>query len=172
MLESARRSGKPALRKHFFSSDNVRNSQDYRCMIWTVQAGLTPRFVAVKISGPMNADELRNMVANVISLGKANRTASFLVDATDAIHSVSLFDVFNIPALQFRAEGLAYGSRIALIEPKNPAARHSVDFFADCCVTRGWRAAVFATRDDAIEWLGKQEDAGPSPPHAQGQSSQ
>ena len=126
-------------------------------MSWEVKFNAEKSIVEAICRGTTTGKDLREMTSKCIALGDARGTCEFLIDAHDVEFFASLTEFYNIPAKQFLAEGLCRSSRIALIQPASQEARFAARFFENACRKRSWNVLLFSCREDAVDWLVKQE---------------
>ena len=134
-------------------------------MKWTLNYDGALSIVALVFTGRNTGQDLRESTSEAIALGKRQGCLKFLVDATDMELDATRFELYDLPATQYRVENLDRRSRAALVLPKLPKELEDAKFYETACVNRGWRVKSFRTRDEAIEWL-KGIDPSEAPTHA------
>jgi hypothetical protein len=122
-------------------------------MPWTVTYDPTDDLVEVIYDGPVAASDLREATTRCIALGRERGSLRFLVDAERLELNASIFDLYELPARQYLAEGADRRSRVAVVAPADPRQRESVQFYQLASRNRGWLVEVFDNRDDAVGWL-------------------
>jgi hypothetical protein len=66
---------------------------------------------------------------------------------------LSVVDILYLPEQKYAADKLDRKSRIAVLMPKDAAARKELQFYETVCLNRGWQVKIFNTKQEALAWL-------------------
>lgn len=122
-------------------------------MKWTLNYNGALSIVEVVYTGRNTGQDLRESTSEAIALSKTQGCLKFFVDATDIELGATLFDLYDLPATQYKSENLDRRSRAALVLPKLPKEQEDAKFYEIACSNQGWKVKSFLTRDEAIDWL-------------------
>ena len=111
--------------------------------------------VEVLIEGMTDAHDLKSLTTEIIQMEKDKGIKLFLLDCTtlELDASVSLIDIYNLPASQYIDEGADRSAKVALIHAESPTTEQAIEFYELVCQNRGWMVEAFSDRDAAHEWL-------------------
>ncbi len=118
----------------------------------TVSYEPTSGVVELSMSGVVFAEELPEVVRMTAAQAEEHDAHLSLSDYSQATVESSPFDVFGLHQLQLD-EGLDPSIRVAVIPPLSDRGEQLADFYKVICSNRGWTAAVFRDRQEAIAWL-------------------
>jgi hypothetical protein len=103
--------------------------------------------------GRLTAQELRDSTCEAFELANEHNTNRYLVDLVEADLSVSLMAIYDLPNHQYSELHVDRNSRIAVVRPRSERALEVAHFYETACLNSGWQAHVFATRQEALDWL-------------------
>jgi hypothetical protein len=111
--------------------------------------------VDVVYAGVFDVAALRESVSALIRVEHEQGHNRFLIDGTglEIAPSVTMGDIFDIPAEQYVAEGADREGRVAMLPPTTPDSAEAVGFYETAARNRGWRVKVVSDRASALEFL-------------------
>ena len=121
-------------------------------MLLTVNYEPTTGIVEATVSGAVSSEDLRAIATQLFASGHENGASLFVGDYSRATVEFSPFDVFEVPQFQLE-QGLDPASRFAVFSPKHDRGRQLAEFYQVVSSNRGWTAATFESRQEAIDWL-------------------
>lgn len=121
-------------------------------MLLTVNFEPTTGVVEASVSGVVSSEDLREIAAQIFACGQENDASLFVADYRRATVEFSPFDVFEVPQFQLEL-GLDRSSRFAVVSPRHDRGRQLAHFYTVVSSNRGWTAAMFDTRQEALDWL-------------------
>lgn len=124
-------------------------------MAWSWRSLESLGIVEAVYQGEVSAAELQESASTAIELEKSQGQRRFLVDCSNIrlSPSTSLADIYNLPAVQYEAEGADREAAIAVFAPAESSEFDAIQFYETACVNRNWNVKLFLDRDEAIEWL-------------------
>lgn len=128
-------------------------------MPWSVNYDAELGIVCVVNSGRVTADEFKAGALEIIALSKKHRTGLLLIDDSELELIVSTNEIFEMPQFYEDAHASRRG-RWALIQPTCGQARKEIKFYETVCRNRGWLVKRFSDRQEAIDWLLPEPEAG------------
>jgi len=128
-------------------------------MTWTIEYNSNLRIIDLVIAGSLTGLDMKEVTSKLITLGKNQGVALFLVDTTDLELAPSLSRIIDLPDKQYEEEGLDRRIRLALVLPRSPKAKEAALFYETACVNRGWNVKTFPNREEAIEWLTRTDSS-------------
>ena len=111
------------------------------------------KMIEVVLTGVITGADLNRATTECVSLQKQTGVTTFLIDANGWEVTASPIDIFDLPARQYREEGVKRESRIAVIRPTSSSAREAARTYETMCRNRGWQARICQDRQSAINWL-------------------
>lgn len=122
-------------------------------MPYTVGFDEALEIVEVVFDGRNTARDLEESTRRAVELGQEQGTHLFLADTEALEPSLPLVAVYDLPNHQYGQLQLDRKSRIAVVQSHSNRALEVVKFFETACLNSGWQAKVFATRQEALDWL-------------------
>ena len=107
----------------------------------------------VRYTGPTTAADLRAATTEAMQLQRSHGVLRFIVNSEDWDVRAGPSELDDILDKQYRGEGLARATRIAILLPRNRNARQVAAIYEEACRKRGWNAQICADRAAAMEWL-------------------
>jgi hypothetical protein len=104
----------------------------------------------------VTGEDLRMHEAQSIALAKETNSTRFLTDATQVTLKVSMPSLYDLPEF-YQDQGLSRPVLIAVLPPTSEAGKRLVDFYETVCLNRGWTVGIFGERQEALDWLLKDE---------------
>jgi hypothetical protein len=98
---------------------------------------------------PVAAQAITQEAIRVI---KQHRATRVFCDATSMQLAMSVPDLYRIVEL-FHAEGMPYGTRIAIVVPRAREDIEKLEIFGIAALNRGYTVRLFGERDKARQWL-------------------
>jgi len=121
-------------------------------MLLTVKYEPTTGIVEATVTGAISSEDLREIATQLFACGRENSASLFVGDYRRATIEFSPFDVFEVPQFQLE-QGLDSASRFAVVSPNHDRGRQLAEFYQVVSSNRGWTAATFDSRHEAIDWL-------------------
>jgi hypothetical protein len=124
-------------------------------MVWKVAMDEENGFIHTVYSDTVTKNDILASTTETLKMLSGKGPQKFLSEWIDAISNLSTLDIFAIPG-EWEAFEASKGSVLALVVQKTTKSQKDGKFYENACVNRGWRVRVFTQRNDAIEWLKKQ----------------
>ncbi len=124
-------------------------------MAWKVAMDEENGFIHTVYSDTVTKNDILASTTETLKMLSGKGPQKFLSEWIDAISNLSTLDIFAIPG-EWEAFEASKGSVLALVVQKTTKSQKDGKFYENACVNRGWRVRVFTQRNDAIEWLKKQ----------------
>ena len=122
--------------------------------MWNLSYLEATQIVVLCLSEKVTGAELKAAAAARIDFGRENGARLYIIDASDLRAPKStILDVLEIPSALYFNKRMDRASRIAVIQPSDPASRWIADFYENSSLMRGWIVQVFSDRDSATDWL-------------------
>lgn len=102
--------------------------------------------------GSISAADMRSVAKQIQDMTKDGTARHVLSDFTEATSLPGTLELLNLLHLMEEA-GLGDGFRQAMVWPKEPQARLSLDTWRTAEKNQGLAAQVFGDRDEALAWL-------------------
>ena len=125
-------------------------------MAWKVEVDTERGFIHSVYSGVLTKEDVLAATAETLKIAAGKGPQKFLTEWADATSTLSTSEIFGIPGEWDKAK-ISRRSVLALVVPKDGPQWEDAVFYETVCQNRGWRVRVFTQRDDAIEWLEKQD---------------
>ena len=124
-------------------------------MPWSYEHHQQSDVVEVLFEGVIDTHDLKSLTTELIQMEKDKGVNRFLLDCTtmELDASVSLIDVYNLPAKQYLEEEADRFAKVAVMHAESHNTDHAIDFYEMVCQNRGWLVEAFSDRDAALAWL-------------------
>ena len=107
--------------------------------------------------GRVTGKEFREATIVGLDLARKSKTNLFLIDDSELEDAGSVGDLYELPAL-YQELGFERSSKGALVLPaKSAMAAQDAEFWETVCINRGWIVKSFTSREEAINWLTKED---------------
>ena len=127
-------------------------------MTWSVKYDPVTKIAELTYTGRITREELIASVAERIRVQKQHGTILTLTDASQIEYlDVDILDIHDLPAKLYDSAEVNRATRLALLPPHPKDAREIARHYVNACLNRGWIVQTFEDRQNAIEWLMKND---------------
>ena len=109
--------------------------------------------INLEFTKEISGRDLSEVTSKCISLQKQTRVLRFLVEINGWEVVASFVELYKLVYEQYVAEALHRLSRIAVVLPSTLSGQAAANFYETVSQNAGWNAQVFASRQEAIDWL-------------------
>ena len=127
-------------------------------MPYTIKYDPELDIINLEFTGEIGGKEIAEATSKCIALQKQTRVLRFLVELNGWEVAASFVDIYNLAYEQYEAEAAHRQSRIAVVLPTTLSGQAAANFYETVSQNAGWNARVFATYEEAIDWLTESLD--------------
>ncbi len=127
-------------------------------MPYTITYDPESDIVNLAFTGEITGIVISEATSKCIALQKQSRALRFLVEVNGWEVVASFVDIYKLIYDQYAAEAAHRLSRIAVVLPTTASGQTAATFYETVSQNAGWKAQVFASRKNAIDWLTTSEN--------------
>lgn len=121
-------------------------------MAWKVTLVEDQKFIEIKYSGVVTADELNDTFNATLAVVRKTGILRFYADCSEMTKGHSILDLYYLIDL-YGKEEVSISFKEAILLPLPHPNKDEVRFYETACLNRGYLVKIFSTRDEALSWL-------------------
>jgi hypothetical protein len=131
-----------------------------KVMSYQIQYEPDNGLVLVTVPSTIEPVAAQEVTRRAIRLVKEHRASRILCNAGEMELAMSIPELYQIIEI-YHAEGLPYGTRIAIVAPQKREDIEKLEIFGIAALNRGYTVRLFGQMEQARQWL--HHDARPKP---------
>jgi hypothetical protein len=121
-------------------------------MSWVMMHVPDEGMMVIRSTGHKSIPHIMEQIKKAAAWLQENKAESILVDHTDALTDISLFDVLLMPRF-FESLGVDKHVRVAVVVPCTHYRIETYEYFGALCRSQGYNVMLFESKESARHWL-------------------